>query len=201
MVTSVNGVAALGAALERVEGDARWLVGVEVVAIGPATARELKRIGLRADHVPADHRAEGVLELLTEERVDGTRVLLPRAEVARDILPETLRERGATVDLIPVYRTEAATTSQLEPGLGALRAGEVDVVTFTSASTATSFAAAVDDAPALCVPPIVAAIGPVTAEACAHVGIEVDVIPSVYTLPALVEAIAAELARSSGGPR
>ena len=83
----------------------RELKGLRLAAIGPTTAEALAGFGLRPDLVPAEYRAEAILDGLAEENLSGRRFLMPRAMVARDILPETLRARGAHVDVVPAYET------------------------------------------------------------------------------------------------
>jgi len=196
VLTSANAVEPLRAALARLGLDSRALAGTSVCAIGPGTAQALASIGLRADLVPTDHRAEGLLELLPAERVAGRRVLVPRAAVAREILPVTLEQRGARVELVPVYETILPPPERTALGVEALEAGEVDVLTFTSASTVENFAAIVGPRLGeLTRGRLVAAIGPVTREACTAAGLPVDVMPSSYTLGAMVEALVSHLAR------
>lgn len=190
ILTSANGVEALWGALEACDLDSRALAGLTICAIGPGTARALACRGLQADLVPDDHRAEGILDLLPEEMIRAKKILLPRAAKAREILPETLRQRGAEVDLVQAYVSRIPSAEDVAEGLGRLRAGEVDVLTFTSASTVEHFAALVGpDTPALCKGKIVAAIGPITRDACIRHGLEVDLMPPQYTLPALMEAL------------
>jgi uroporphyrinogen III methyltransferase/synthase len=191
ILTSANAVRPLREALAEQGLDGRALAGVTLCAIGPGTADALAAMGLRADLVPADHRAEGILELLTAERVAGRRVLLPRAAVARDILPRTLEERGAAVEVVTVYETGMPDPERTRAGLRALEAGEVDVLTFTSASTAENFADIVgrERLDRLCRGLVVVAIGPVTRDACRRVGLEVHVMPESYTLAAMTEAL------------
>jgi uroporphyrinogen III methyltransferase/synthase len=86
--------------------DARCFAGRRICCIGPRTAEELATYGLKADVVPAEYQAEGVLATLAESDLSGARMLIPRAEVARELLPEELRARGAVVDVVSVYRTK-----------------------------------------------------------------------------------------------
>jgi len=190
VLTSANTVSPLDAALRRACRDARALAGVQICAIGPATARRLEQIGLRADLVAADYRAEGLLEALEAEPVDGQQILVLRAAVARELLPDTLRQRGARVDVVTAYVTSLPDPSYWRSGLLALRARAVDVITFTSASTARHFARIVgDELHRLVEGAVIAAIGPVTAEACTEVGMNVDLMPTKHTLPALIDLI------------
>src|SRR4051812_32867037 len=103
--TSPNGAALLLDALAERGGDARALAGATVAAIGPGTARELARRGIRADVVPGRSIAEALAEALEEVPLEGKRALVARAAEARDVLPDALRERGAEVDVVPLYDT------------------------------------------------------------------------------------------------
>lgn len=190
VLTSANALEPLRTAMEEAGRDSRALAGLCVCAIGPGTAKALSRMGIRADLVPRDHRAEGLLEHLDESRVSGKRILLPRAADARQILPETLVQRGAEVDLIPVYETVLPDPEATRRGMERLDGGEVDVFTFTSASTARNFAAIVGDRlEQLTRGKVVAAIGPITRDACEELGLVVHVMPQTYTLPAMVQAL------------
>ena len=184
---------------------AEALRGRRLAAIGEATAAGLRAHGLAVAGVAAEFRAEGVAELLAREPLAGKRILLPRALVARDVLPETLRRLGATVDVAPVYQTvedpEGAATARRVLAAGG--AGAVDAVTFTAASTVGAFLAALRAAgdPALlerlrgiCL----ASIGPVTSARLRAEGFAPTVEASPYTVPDLVNALAAHFA--AGGP-
>jgi uroporphyrinogen III methyltransferase / synthase len=148
--TSPNGVRVYFEALGR---DARALAGVTVAAIGPGTAAELERHGVRPDVVPERFVAEGLLDALPEVR--GKRVLVARAAAARDVLPDGLRERGASVHVLPLYDTVAEPLP--EPERRALEG--VTYVTFTSSSTVRYF---LDGGGRLPSGARVASIGPVT---------------------------------------
>ncbi len=196
--TSVNGVARFFERLASRRIDARDLKGMEVVAIGPATAAALEARGLRVAAVPEEFRAEGLVNALARKRLDGAEVLIPRAAVARDLLVRALRARGARVDVVPVYRTLPSRLGIREVA-AALRAGEVDLVTFTSSSTVTHFVRGFR-APALArrlrrVP--AAVIGPITARTARREGFRVAVMPREYTIPALAEAIVRRFGSSS----
>jgi len=188
--TSANGVGRFFARLRHRSIDVRDLEGVQVIAIGPATAAAVEERGLRVAMVPEDYRAEGIIETLRRVDLRGYRVLIPRAEVAREILPETLRRRGAEVEVVPVYRTvpERAGLAEIR---AALRRGRLDLLTFTSSSTVTSFARMFQDrrvgrrlrqVPA-------GVIGPITAATARREGFRVVVMPRGSTAPDLVRAI------------
>jgi len=193
--TSVNGVAMVGARLA--DRGLGWtaLTGVRAAAIGPATATALESCGVRADVVPEEYRAEGLVERLRELVRPGDAVLLPRAAQTRDVLATELARLGAQVSEVPVYRTRPVT--EAAAGLrAALERGEVDVVTFTSSSTAQSFAALFTDEERarLLAGVTIASIGPITAATAASVGLATRVMPDEYTIPALARAIVAHFA-------
>ena len=155
-----------------------------VLAVGPATARAARQAGLSVRLVPAEFVAEGLLRALDGMDLAGKRVIFPRAEVAREELPDELRRRGAMVDVVPVYRTEPSPEA---PGKlrEALTRG-VDLVSLASASAASSLASAAAGNPV----PGVACIGPVAAAAARDLGLSVAVVAGEHTAEGLVEAIA-----------
>ena len=158
-------------------GDRRPSVPIAVV--GSATGKKLSEWELKPTLVPKDFRAEGLLEAFAENLV-GTRILFPRAEVARELLPEELRRRGAVVDVVTVYRTVKA----LSGDIGEILATErVDCIVFTSPSTIP------EDLHTLPTGTALAVIGPVTREAAELLGLKADIVPVESTVPGLVEAI------------
>ena len=185
--TSANGVERFFVRLFAAKKDARALGTVRLAAIGPATAAKLRSYGLQADVRPAEYRAEGVLEAIRGQVQPGMRILLPRAQKARRILPEKLRKLGATVDVVPVYETVAAEADG-EKLAAQLMAGDLDCVTFTSSSTVTNLihilgnAAPLQQVKTVC-------IGPITAKTCEENGIHPDAVASEYTLPGLTAAV------------
>ncbi len=176
VVTSPNAPALL---LERIGGDARALHGVEVAAIGPATATALREIGVVADLVSERAVAEALLDLLAE-RAAGRRILIARAEEARDLLPEGLAAQGAEVEIAVLYRTVPVVPDS-EAALGA------DAVAFTSASTARAFAAAFAGRDLDGVRGV--AIGPATSAAMRELGIPVAAEAADHDLDGLVAAL------------
>ncbi len=183
VVTSANGARRVLDALP----DARALGGVSVAAIGPGTAATLAEGNIRADLVPEQYVAEGLLDAFPDPPEGGGRVLLARAAIARDTLPDGLRDRGWTVEVVEAYRTLPAA-----PGAERLdAAGAADVVTFTSSSTVTRYleVAGLDR-----VPPLVACIGPVTAATAREAGLHVDIEASEHTVPGLVAALVRHVA-------
>ncbi|EGO63910.1 uroporphyrinogen-III C-methyltransferase [Acetonema longum] len=189
VLTSVNGVKAFFARLEKAGKDARALGEAKVAAIGAQTAACLREYGIIADIVPVEFRAEGVAEALAAYIRPGDRVLIPRAAVARDLLPDKLTEMGAAVEVTPVYRTVAGLTDGLKLAAD-LADGKLDMVTFTSSSTVTNTVALLGpDAVKLLANTKIACIGPVTAGTCYDLGITPAIIASEYTIQGLVQSI------------
>lgn len=192
--TSVNGVDAFLERLCRGPRDVRELKGVRLCAVGRATAERLLRYGLRVDLVPEEHRGNAVVEALRNTgNLSERRILLPRGDLARDVLLIELRRAGAEVVDVTAYRT-VRTGRDRDGGpdvFKMLLAQEIDVVTFTSASTVRNFAKILGTDPAadLLNTTVVAAIGPVTAAAAADLNIQTTIMPATYTVPALVDAI------------
>ncbi|HVM03632.1 MAG TPA: uroporphyrinogen-III C-methyltransferase [Acidimicrobiales bacterium] len=166
--------------------DARAFGSAHVAAIGPGTAEALARFGVVADLVPSRSNAEGLLEVFPDPPDGGGAVLLPRAAVARDALPDGLRARRWEVEVVEAYRTQPVTP----PGSVLAEVAAADAVAFASGSSVTSFAAA---AGAGCVPPVVVCIGPVTADAARRAGVPVTAVAARATLDALVDAVVAAL--------
>jgi uroporphyrinogen III methyltransferase/synthase len=192
--TSKNGVDRFFAALERARRDARALGNAKVAAIGPGTAAALAQNGVRPDHVPSEYRGEAVAEILLaahDRDLSGVRVLLPRAEVAREALPDILRAHGAEVDVVPAYKNVPPTGADAERVRRLVVDREVDVVTFTASSTVSNLCDLVgDDAAAHLAHLAVASIGPITTETAERLGVRVDVTASEYTNAGLVHALA-----------
>ena len=187
--TSANGVRFFWERLQHAGRDLRDLFGITVCAIGPATAAALLDRGIRADLVPGEFKAEALVDAIGVKRVRGARVLLARAAEAREVLPEELTRRGATVDVVPAYRTVRGTANADELR-AALRDRAIDAVTFTSSSTVRYFLDLVGgEAARLLQGVVVASIGPITAETAARHGIASHIVPDSYTIPALTDAL------------
>ena len=189
--TSVNGVAPFMNRLKLAGRDSRSLAHLRVCSIGPRTACELGKYGVTPDVVPLEYQAEGVLAALAAENLRGSRVLIPRAEVAREILPEQLRNMGANVDVVPVYRT-IAPTADLSDLKEQLESGSIDVVTFTSSSTVRNFVDMIGgsgEARRLGTKTTIACIGPITAQTAEESGLSVAITATDNTVPALAQAI------------
>ncbi|MDP8988524.1 MAG: uroporphyrinogen-III C-methyltransferase [Acidobacteriota bacterium] len=182
--TSVNGVRHFVEALDRSDRDLRDLKA-KLCAIGPATRAAVEALHLRVDATPEEYVAESLVTALAGQDLKGKRVLLPRAAVARDLVPDTLRERGAVVDVVEAYRT-------IIPAHAAARAKEAlahkpDWITFTSSSTVKNLLA-VTGREALAGIKI-ASIGPVTSATARAAGLVVDVEAEPHTIEGLVHAL------------
>jgi uroporphyrinogen III methyltransferase/synthase len=175
--------------------DVRELKGVRICTIGPFTASRLSRYGIRVDLTPPEYRAEALVDALKgNSDLEGARVLLPRADIAREIVADELRQAGVEVVDVVAYRTAAGTTDDAQGEYDIYRMlldKEIDAVTFTSASTVRNFVTMIgqDQAADLLRATVVASIGPVTAEAAQQLGIATDVMPERYTVPDLVDAL------------
>ncbi len=152
---------------------------IPIAVVGSATAAKLSEWDLKPALLPKEFRAEGLLDAFPEKMV-AVRILFPRAEVARELLPEELRRRGATVDVVSVYRTVKAQLGSIRE---ILESETVDCIVFTSPS------AIPDDLAPLPANIAVAVIGPVTREAAQILGFGPAIVPVQSTIPALVEAI------------
>ena len=197
--TSANGVACFWDRLCAGGLDSRALARCKVAAIGPATAEALAERGIIADCLPAEYRAEGVVAELLAAGVRGERILLPRARVARDVLPESLRKAGAEVDVVPVYDT-VADTGDCTKLHQFFEENHIQCITFGSSSTVDNFFAVVDAAIVRKAAPCFACIGPITAATLEKYGFACDIQPQEYTIPALVAAIEHDFSGSSRGP-
>jgi uroporphyrinogen III methyltransferase/synthase len=192
VLTSPNGAQRLLAAVAAAGLDARAFGSARVAAIGPGTARVLAGGGIVADLVPERFVAESLLDALGPPTGRG-RILLARAAVARDVLPDGLRERGWAVDVVDAYRTvPAPITVEQRAAVAA-----ADVITFTSSSTVERTLEALG---ADALPPVIACIGPVTSATARQHGLRVDVEASVHTIDGLVAALAAAAPPVAPGP-
>ena len=188
--TSVNGVEQFLNRFEKLAKNIADLAGIEVGAIGPETAKRLTAAQIQPSLVPKQYQAEGILEALIPETVLGKRILIPRAAKARDILPQTLRQWGAQVDVVEAYQTmlPQLDVSALCKLLGE---GTIDVITFTSSSTATNFAAMLgdQDLPRLLSRTVIACIGPITRKTVEDLGMRPEIVSEEFTIPGLVSAM------------
>ena len=188
ILTSVNGVEYFFNRLQKAGKDSRALCGVKIAAIGSATAEALKSYGITADLIPSAYKAEELADALAEDTKAGDKLLLARAKVARNVLPERLRALGAHVDVVAAYETVADCQNK-EELLEALESGEASVVTFTSSSTVTNLLDVLGDKKDLLNKVALAAIGPVTAETLEKNGLKPAISAAEYTIDGLMTAI------------
>jgi uroporphyrinogen III methyltransferase/synthase len=188
--TSVNGVERFLARMKRRGLGPSALRGARIAAIGPATARALRRQGLRPDVVPDEFRAEGLLKKLGTTGWRGKRVLLARAAAAREVLPQELRRRGARVEVVAVYRTIVPASSRRR-ARGLFGRRKPDAITFTSSSTVRNFVSLLGRARArrALAGVAVASIGPVTSRTARGLGLQVAVEAKEFTTTGLVKAL------------
>lgn len=189
--TSANGVHFFWQRLKEKRKNLSLLSSLNVAAIGPATAKRLQEKGIRVSYKPKEFIAEGILRGFKKKELKGKRILLARAKKARDILPNGLREMGAEVDVVEVYRTA-------KPRGGSKRLkqlltnGNLDVITFTSSSTVNHFVDLLkeEDLNRILKGIIIASIGPITSQTAKKWGMRVQIQPKQYTIPGLTQAIA-----------
>ena len=188
--TSANGVEAFMERLFQGGRDVRALGGAKIAAIGPATAESLRAYGLNADVVPHAFKAEVLLAALSPLVTVGSKMLLARAQIAREVLPQGLVRLGAKVDVAPVYKSRIPPEIPPEAAT-ALKEGRVDILTFTSSATVHNFAKLLgrDRFQALGAKAVVASIGPITSATLNEYGITPQIEPADYTIPALAQAI------------
>ncbi|HVA00513.1 MAG TPA: uroporphyrinogen-III C-methyltransferase, partial [Terriglobia bacterium] len=189
LLTSANGVKNFLRRLEACQRDVRDLKGLQIGAIGPGSAAEFARVGIRVDFLPKEYRAEGLVESLASVDLSGKSFLIPRAKVARDLLPAELKKRGARVEVVEAYETLQPRVSPDD--LARLLTPRPDVVTFTSSSTATNFLRLLQEKGLRDVlegisPP---SIGPITSKTLRRHGLRVSVEAAESTIPGLVRAI------------
>jgi uroporphyrinogen III methyltransferase/synthase len=185
--TSANGVRFFAERLKAVEQDIRELKGVRIFTIGPKTAEAVRDLGIRVDVVPENFVAESLIASM--ENIKGQRFLIPRATVAREILPEQLRKMGAIVDVAPAYQT-VLPSQPVDALEKRLKEGSIDVITFTSSSTVTNFLTLIGKKLLPEVKKVtIACIGPITAKTAREAGLNVKIMPEQYTVSSLMDAI------------
>ncbi|HEN20660.1 MAG TPA: uroporphyrinogen-III C-methyltransferase [Desulfobacteraceae bacterium] len=192
LFSSVNGVKYF---LERMKfhgKDVRDIKGLKIAAIGPMTAGVWNDMGIIPDLIPGEYRAEGIVECFRRLDVKGSRILFPRAEKAREILPEELKSMGAEIDVVPAYRT-VRPDDDIDRIREMLSSGSVDVVTFTSSSTVTNFVEMFrSDGESFfkwMESVTVACIGPITANTARENGLSVGIVAPEYTVDGLAKTI------------
>jgi uroporphyrinogen III methyltransferase / synthase len=188
--TSGNGVDSFFNRLRQLGKNSHALEHLRVVAIGPQTAGRLEAEGVHVRFVPAKYQAEGILEELNPSQIRGCRILLPRAAKAREILPETLRQWGAIVDVVEAYQTVLPQNQKASLN-GLLEQNRIDMILFTSSSTVVNFVQLLEghDLERRLERVIVACIGPITAQTALDNGLDVRITSAEFTIPGLVDAI------------
>lgn len=185
--TSAKGVEAFMQRLRTLRCDIRALGKASIASIGPATAARLGDFALTVAAMPDEYRAERLIDALTPERIKGARILIPRAEIAREVLPSMLRGAGAReVVIAPTYATTRPKPIAEAHLRGLLESGAIDLVTFTSPSTVKNWIALAGAASKRFK---AAVIGPITAEAARTHGLEIAVEAKTYTADGLAAAI------------
>ena len=198
VLASGNAVDAFMSALIDGTRDVRALKGPRICSVGSGTAERLARYGIKADLIPGEFRGESLVLALAETgSLDGCRVLVPRADIGRDVIVEGLRDAGALVTDVVAYRT-VLEDAQQDSGPDVYRMlldDEIDVVTFTSPSAVRNFASIYgkEQTIDLLSRTAVAAIGPVTSDAATQLGLTVTIQPAVSTVASLVDAIATHM--------
>ena len=194
ILTSVNGVEAMWDRFGRLQLTKKSLAHLKIAAIGPATRKAIEKRGAHVEVVPEEYVAESVVKSL-RHRVQGQRVLLVRAKVARDVIPNELRKAGAHVDVVEAYETVVPRSSRTRLRAALKNAKRCpDVITFTSSSTVKNFVALLGSRekrkrPASLETTTLASIGPVTSATLRDLGLGVDVEAKKFTIPGLIKAI------------
>jgi uroporphyrinogen III methyltransferase/synthase len=189
--TSVNGVERFFERFFQIEDDIRAMAGPRLGAIGPVTAAAVQRFGLKVDLLAKEFVAEGVLDILSQSDIRGKRLLIPRAEKARDILPDGIAKMGGAVEVVTVYKTGLPADADIEQIRKMLERKELDAITFTSSSTVTHFMEMLkgSNLPSLLDGIVLASIGPVTSNTMKECGLPVHAEANEYTIDGLVKAL------------
>ena len=188
--TSVNSVEPFLARLKQAGKSPAVMKHLKVAAIGSQTAKRLEAAGIVVDVVPVRYQAEGIVDSLNAADLIGKRVLIPRAAKARDLLPDTLRRWGASVDVVQAYRT-VAPPADIAAVRTRLQHGEVDIITFTSSSIVSNFVQLFGGAPLASIvgDSAIACIGPITAKTVEDLGGRPAIMAGEFTIDGLVKAI------------
>lgn len=190
--TSSNGVGFFRQRLRELGKDIRALGNAKLCAIGPKTAEALESLGLIVDSVPEEYRAEAIIATLGDA-VAGKKILIPRAQVAREVLPDQLREKGADVTVATTYIT-IRPEARKEEVRTLFSDGKIDAITFTSSSTVTNFIEMwenKEEALTLLDQTVIASIGPITSDTARSYGLDPKVEPTDYTTSALSSSLIA----------
>lgn len=204
VLTSVNGVKFFFRRLIDRERDIRDLKGVKICAVGTKTAAAINKHGIKVDLVPKQFNAEGLVDSFIKETnvrangsspLQGMKILLPRAQNARAVFPDKIKELGGEIDVFTAYKTEKPETHGKRMKRF-LKEGKITIATFTSAATFNNFMEIMgEDAIGLLKDVTIAVIGPVTAKAVEKAGLKVDIMPKEATVDAMVDAIKEKTAK------
>jgi uroporphyrinogen-III synthase len=190
ILTSVNGVEAMWERRKKFRLTRKHFKHLQIAAIGPATKQALLKSGLKVKMVPEEYVAESVVRGL-RDKVSGKRVLLVRAKVARDVIPEELRAAGAEVDVVEAYETVVPKKSQER--LRAVMKNSTrrpHLITFTSSSTVRNFAELLGPAGTRSLKDVqLASIGPVTSATLRELQLPVAIEAREFTMSGLIRAI------------
>jgi uroporphyrinogen-III synthase len=189
ILTSVNGVEALWQRLRKLRIPRTKLKHLQIAAIGPATKRAIVKRGLKVKMMPEEYVAESVVKGL-HDKVNGKRVLLVRAKVARDVIPDSLRAAGAHVDVVEAYETVVPEKSKSRLlSLFKNKKRRPHVITFTSSSTVRNFAELLGPRAAALKNVRLASIGPVTSATLRELNLPVSIEAREFTMGGLIRAI------------
>lgn len=187
--TSVNGVKYFFERMKKLSFDIRLLKDAKFCAIGPATAKELNDKGFVVDCIPEEYVAESIVKELKDKIKVGDNVLLPRADIARRLLEEGLKELGANVDNVDIYKT-IIPKHESEELIELLKERKVDIITFTSSSTAKNFYEILGESNKGLLENItLASIGPITSKTANDLDMKINIEAEEFTIDGLVEAI------------
>lgn len=188
--TSVNGVKAYFRRMRELKCDIRSLGKAEIAAIGPKTREALEELGLIISFMPSDYYAEAVLEGILKRVKPGDKVLIPRAQEARPLLAEALKERGLHVCEAAAYRTLPG-PGERDQAVELFKNQKIDIITFTSSSTVHNLLALLgkEEAGKILQGIDIACIGPITAETVKSYGLRADVVAADFTIDGLVKAL------------
>ncbi len=187
--TSINGVEHLYNRLNSLQKDSRIFANTKIAAIGPATAKGLLERGIKADFIPTAYMAEGIVEGLQKERIEGKKVLIIRAKEARELLPVELEKAKASVKVLTIYET-VATNNDKEEIMQLISDDKIDCVSFGSSSTVKNFFEQIPkDLVAKAKNLKFASIGEITSNTLTEFGFKADIQPQNFTIPELVESI------------
>lgn len=192
--TSANGVHSFFQTLIEEGLDTRVFGSSLLAVIGSETSNALRTYSLHADIIATEYKGENLANAIVDtlqkqKSIQGSRILIPRASIARDALPNALREAGAYVDVVSAYENKLPDVHEFEPLQKALEANAIDAILFTASSTVRNFCIGIPNATHVLKSVVVASIGPITSATCHEHKIHVDVEASPYTTQALVDAL------------